>query len=300
MHCMQGKAGKMDLTTFIEKAGALRALGVIISQDGKESICHTWEGACRRNLYSASKSFTSAAVGIAVREGLLSLDEKLTDAFPKDLPEEVSENLKKATVRDLLTMCLGQPAAYLMGDDRPYYEETDWVKAALAQPFTDAPGTRFVYNNVGPYLAGILVQRRAGCDLVRYLMPRMFEPMEIHLPTWEVDPLGNTFGAGGLFLTLGELHKFGLLYLHGGEWNGRQLVPADWVAASTTKQVENGKDGYGYLFWGGPHGSFRADGKYGQFSILMRDKNAVVTVVAECREADRLLDAVFEDIYPQL
>lgn len=292
----------MELTRFIEAATPLRALGVVVSQNGKEIARHTWEGACRRNIYSATKSFTSAAVGIAVREGLISLDEKLTDAFAEDLPEEVSENLQKATVRDLLTMCLGQEKGFLMGADRPYYEETNWTKLALAQPFVYEPGTHFVYNNSGPYLAGMLVQRRAGCDLVHYLMPRLFQPMGIQLPTWETDPLGNNFGAGGLFLTLDELHKFGLLYLQEGNWNGKQLVPADWVAESTSKQVENGRDahGYGYLFWGGDKGSFRADGKYGQFTILMRDKNAVVTIVAECRSQHQLLRAVFDSIYPQL
>ncbi|RKJ41378.1 class C beta-lactamase-related serine hydrolase [Acutalibacter sp. 1XD8-33] len=290
----------LDLSSFIETAGPLRALGVVVSQNGTQTARHTWEGACRRNVYSASKSFTSAAVGIALKEGLLSLDEKLTEAFPEELPEQVSENLQKATVRDLLTMCLGQPESFLMGDFRPYYPEHNWVKLALAQPFTDPPGTKFVYNNVGPYLAGILVQRRAGCDLVHYLMPRLFQPMDIQLPTWENDPQGLTFGAGGLFLTLDELHKFGLLYLQNGQWNGRQLVPESWVAESTKKQVDNGSYGYGYLFWGGPQGSFRADGKYGQFSILLRDKNAVVTIVAESRESEKLLAAVFQHIYPQL
>lgn len=292
----------MNLTAFIQAAEPLRALGVVVSQDGKEIARHAWDGMCRRNVYSASKSFTSAAVGIAVGEGLISLDEKLTDAFCEDLPEQVSPNLQKATVRDLLTMQLGQSKPFLMGDDRPSYEDPDWVKLALRQPFDCEPGTRFVYSNSGPYLAGILVQRRAGCDLVHYLLPRMFAPMGIWLPTWEMDPMGHTFGAGGLFLTMDELHKFGLLYLQNGQWNGKQLVPAEWVKVSTSKQVENGRDafGYGYLFWGGEKGSFRADGKYGQFTILLRDKNAVVTMVAESREADQLLHTVFEYLYPQL
>ena len=290
----------IQLASFIDAATPLRALGVVVSQNGREIARHTWEGACRRNIYSASKSFTSAAVGIAIGEGLLSLDERLIDVFPEELPETVQENLEKATVRDLLTMCLGQPKAFLMGEDRPYYPERNWVKLALAQPFLYEPGTKFVYNNVGPYLAGVLVQRRAGCSLVQYLMPRLFTPLGIQLPTWEVDPLGNTFGAGGLFLTLDELHKFGLLYLQNGSWQGRRLVPEGWVAESTKKQVENGGYGYGYLFWGGRHGSFRADGKYGQFSILIREKNAVVTVVAESRETEKLLSAVFDHIYCQL
>ena len=145
-------------------------------------------------------------------------------------------------MRDLLTMCLGQEKSFLMGGERPYYEDRNWVRLALRQPFVYAPGEKFVYNNVGPYLAGILVQRRAGCDLVHYLMPRMFAPMGIQLPTWENDPNGQTFGAGGLFLTIDELHLFGQLLLQNGEWNGKQLIPAEWVKEATSKQVENGSE----------------------------------------------------------
>lgn len=293
----------MNLEGFKEKAGTLGVLGVVVTQDGEEKAKYLWDEECRRNVYSASKSFTSCAVGFAVQEGLISLDEKLVDAFADDLPEEVSENLVKATVKDLLTMCLGQENGNLMGAQRPQYEEEDWVKMSLAIPFVYEPGTHFVYNNVGPYLAGILVQRRSGCrDLVDYLMPRLFRPLGIRRPTWESDPMGLSFGAGGLFLTLSELHKLGLLYLQKGCWNGRQLLPEEWIMESTKKQVENNLDsyGYGYLFWGGPEGTFRADGKYCQLSIICREKNAVISLVSECRDSDALTKAIFEEIYPQL
>ena len=100
--------------------------------------------------------------------------------------------LREATVRDLLTMCLGQEKGSLMGEQRPFYEEDNWVKMSLAIPFKYKPSTHFVYNNVGPYLAGILVQRRSGCDLVSYLTPRLFSKLGIKRPTWETDPLGNS------------------------------------------------------------------------------------------------------------
>ena len=199
----------MDLEKFSAAAEAIGVLGLKVSQHGTVIAHKTWDEECRRNVYSASKSVTSCAVGFAVQEGLLSLEERLVDAFPQDLPEAISENLERATVRDLLTMCLGQEHGELMGAQRPLYKERDWVKLALSFPFTDAPNTKFVYNNVGPYLAGVLVQRRSGCDLVSYLTPRLFEHLGIVRPTWEIDPLGRTFGAGGLFLTLSELHTFG-------------------------------------------------------------------------------------------
>ena len=292
----------MNLKHFEDQAQELRVLGMKISVGPDTVYEHYWDEDCRRNLYSASKSFTSCAVGFAVQEGLISLDEKLVDAFAEDIPEHPDENLQKATVRDLLTMCLGQEKSFLMGPQRPRMTETDWVKASLAIPFAYEPGTRFVYNNVGPYLAGILVQRRAGCHLLDYLTPRFLKPLGIRRTVWEVDPQGMVFGAGGLFLTVSEFHKLGMFWLQNGCWNGRQLLSADWIWESSRKQVENDRDsyGYGYLFWGGPENSFRADGKYGQFSIVLRDKQAVVTLMAESREANRLQQAIFTDIWPQL
>ena len=287
----------MNLSKFTENAADLNVLGIKVTQN--DALIAQWQSEyeCRRNVYSAAKSFTSCAVGFAIQEGILSLDEKLTDAFPKDLPEHVNENLKKATVRDLLTMCLGQEHSSLMGDQRPLYEEDDWVKLSLAIPFIYEPGTHFVYNNVGPYLAGVLVQRRAGCDLVSYLTPRLFSHLGIKRPTWEIDPLGNTFGAGGLFLTLTELHKFGLFYLHKGKWNGKQLLNENWIIESTKQQVNAP---YGYLFWRGEYNSYRADGKYSQLSIVLPDKNAVVSVVAECRKGEMLMRSLYDNVIAHL
>lgn len=291
----------LDLTSFEDKAPALRVLSLLVSQDGRLVFQRHWDDTCRRNIYSASKSFTAIAVGIAQQEGLLSIGERLVDAFPEDLPAHVSDNLRAATVRDLLTMCLGQSSGSLMGGQRPDYAETDWVKLSLAMPFAHPPGTRFVYSNVGPYLAGVLVQRRAGCDLVSYLMPRLFEPLHIYHPTWEVDPMGHTFGAGGLMLNAHELHRFGQLCLQEGHWEGKQLVPAQWLRECMSRQAENGTHhGYGYLFWGGADGVFRADGKYGQLCFIDRRKNAVVTLLCENRDGGALMKAIDEDILAQL
>lgn len=277
----------MEFDAYCAQAQQLGVLGMNVTKDDQLLLSWRSEGECRRNIYSATKSFTAVAVGFALQEGLLSLDEKLTDTFPQDIPSSPCENLQKATVRDLLTMRLGQGKSFLMGDQRPFYEEDDWVKLSLAQSFDHAPGTCFVYNNVGPYLAGILVQRRAGCDLVAYLTPRLFSPLGIKRPTWESDPLGHSFGAGGLFLTLTELHRFGLFCLNKGAWNGQQLLNPAWIEACAAPQ--DGEQ-YGYLFWRGKYGSFRADGKYGQTSVIVPERRAVVTVVSECRKGEQLME----------
>ena len=242
---------------------------------------------------------TSAAVGIAQKEGLLSLDERLCEAFKNDIPEDPCENLKKATVRDLLTMSLGQDKPCLMGGSRLTLQETDWVRYCLSRPFPYEPGKRFVYNNAGPYLAGILVQRRCGCNLADYLYPRLFQPLGIRRTCWEPDPQGNTFGAGGLFLGVSELARFGQLLLQDGNWDGHQLIPADYIREASSVQVDNGSFGYGYLFWRGPWDSYRADGKYGQLAIVLKKENAVIAVNAESRDP-QMMERCMNVIMPQL
>ena len=284
---------------FDERARELRLLNLRVWKEGALVLSKDYDSEMRRNQYSASKSFTSAAVGIALGEGLLSLEERLVDAFSKEVPECAGENLQKATVRDLLTMGLGQGKGYLMGEQRPFLQEEDWVRYALSLPFEYAPGEKFVYNNVGPYLAGVLVQRRSGCDLVSYLTPRLFAPMGIQRPTWETDPQGFTFGAGWLFLCVTELLKFGRLLLQKGRWDGRQLVPEAYLKEAAKKQIENGEQGYGYLFWRGERDSFRADGKYGQYALVFPEEDAVICTNAELLDQRKLLDFLME-CQPQL
>ena len=287
----------MELSYFEEVAKLVGVFGLKVTCGGKELVHATWDEEVRRNVYSASKSFVACAVGFAVQEGLLSLGEPLTEAFAESLPPSPEENLQKATVRDLLTMCLGQERAQLMGPSRPLYAEDDWVKLALSFPFPHAPGSKFVYSNVGPYLAGMLVQRRAKCDLVQYLTPRLFAPLGIKRPTWEVDPLGNTFGSSGLMLTLSELNRFGVFCLQKGMWEGRRLLDEGWLAECTRPQSAAP---YGYFFWMGEKNSFRADGKNGQLSVVFPEKEAVVTVVSESRHVPLIFRAIYDALYPQL
>jgi CubicO group peptidase (beta-lactamase class C family) len=277
------------LDAFSERAEELRVLNIRVFREGECIAGADWDEEIRRNQYSASKSFTSAAVGFAVREGLLSLDERLVDAFPAELPPRPSGFLQEARVRDLLTMGLGQDRAYLMGPQRVTLDREDWVRYSLALPFVSKPGTVFVYNNAGPYLAGVLVQRRAGCDLVSYLMPRLFGPLGIRRPLWEADPAGYTFGAGGLFLCVSELAVFAQLYAGNGIWKGKRILEGEWIAESTAARIGNAHEGYGYLFWRGPDNTYRADGKYGQFGIVAPDQNLVVAVNAESRDGAALL-----------
>jgi len=281
---------------------SFHASNLRIWKDGELRASWDLDQEIRRNQYSVTKSFTAVAVGLAIREGLLELDETVIDLFPDRIPEHPSENLKALKLRHLLSMQCGFSRPLLMAEERMGIADSDWVRYVFSQPFSERPGGHFLYTNAGPYLAGLAVQRRSGCrDLVDYLMPRLFQPLGFHRPSWECDPDGHSFGAGGIFLSVSEIGRFGLLLLNGGVLDGRELIPASWIGECRSKRTENGKDpyGYGYGFWLGPHGTYRADGKYGQFSIVAPHQNAVIALNAECRDQDALL-AVLHDLIPSL
>lgn len=300
---------QLDITAF-EAAVAqenLAVRGLRVYQNGVLTASYQPEPEQRQNQYSGTKSFTSTACAFAIEEGLFTLDDFVLDHFREDAPENPSENLKKMRLRHLITMSMGFESPMLMGAQRSKMTEKDWVKYVLRAPVVHEPGSVFQYNNAGPYLLGILIQRRSKMSLVDYLMPRLFEPLGIPRPVDEKDPLGNTFGAGGLQLNVSELAKLGLLYLQKGAWQGRQLIPAAWVEEASRSFIlsdqgdsEIGTD-YGYLFWIMPDGMFRADGKYGQYCIVVPKKNAVVAINSmQIEDEKKVLRAAVKTVLPLL
>lgn len=298
----------MDLTDFIRNTEGLNVQGVLVTVDGREEARYLPEKDEARNIYSGTKSFTSAAVGLAVSEGLFALDDYVADCFREDMPEEPSAYLLEMKLVHLLTMSMGFEEPMLMGAMRPAMKEKDWVKFVLRQKVVKKPGTSFLYNNAGPYLLGVLIQRRCGMNLVEYLTPRLFGPLGIKVGQCESCPMGYTFGAGGMFLNLDDFGKLGQLYLQEGRWDGKQILPRQWIRDSSMEYIkafgdEEIGDGYGYLFWTMKDGMYRADGKYEQYCIVYPDKQAVITVKAMDvdREQDKaVLRAVLRYIVPRL
>jgi CubicO group peptidase (beta-lactamase class C family) len=256
-------------------------------------------------MHSLSKSFTSTAVGLAVADGKLNLDDPVLKFFPDDAPADPSENLKAMRVRDLLTMTTGH-------ETLPRFSpETPWTKTFLAHPVPHSPGTHFLYDTPGSYMLSAIVQKVTGQTVLDYLTPRLFQPLGIDRPEWGMSPQGVNFGGFGLFLRTEDVARFGQLYLQKGRWDGKQLVPEDWVAAATSKQVPNdqaksgaGKpdwsQGYGFQFWRCRHGAFRGDGANGQFCVILPEQDAVVAITAETRDMQRELDLVWEYLLPAL
>ena len=252
-------------------------------------------------LWSLSKSFTSTAVGFAVAEGKLRLDDPVLKFFPDDAPAEPSENLRAMTVRDLLTMSGGHDVE-VKGSGGP-----PTVKQFLAHPVPHKPGTHFQYNTPGSHMLSAIVTKATGQTVLEYLKPRLFEPLGIEVTRWDAHPDGNTLGGYGLFLRTEDIAKFGQLYLQKGKWDGKQILPRQWVEQATSKQVANDRkgtadwtQGYGYQFWMSRHNAYRGDGKDGQFCVVIPEKDVVVAVTALTGDMQKELNVVWDKLLPAL
>ena len=263
----------------------------------------------KHTLYSLSKSFTSTAVGMAVAEGKLTVEDKVISFFKDDLPATISENLAAMRVKDLLTMTTGhdkEPTAAMRGNGNK-----NWVRVFLAHPVAHKPGTHFVYNSGATYMLSAIVQKLTGQPVLAYLGPRLFSPLGIEGADWEVDPNGINTGGWGLRVRTEDIAKFGQLYLQKGVWNGKRLIAESWIADATRKEVESagGKpnsiendwvQGYGYQFWRCRHDAYRGDGAYGQYCIVLPKEDAVVAITSETADMQAILNAVWSHILPAL
>ena len=250
-------------------------------------------------LFSLSKSFTSTAVGMVVAEGKLSIDDPVLKFFPDELPIEVSTNLKAMRVRDLLTMSTGHQ------EEVNLKTKEEWKRTFLSHPVPHKPGTHFKYNTPATYMLSAIVQKVTGQTVLEYLQPRLFEPLGIAQPQWDSSPEGISLGGYGLFLRTEDIAKFGQLYLQNGNWQGKQLVPAQWIEQATSKQVSNGSDpsrdwdqGYGFQFWRCRHDAYRGDGKDGQFCILLPKLDAVIAITANTSDMQAELNVVWDKLLP--
>lgn len=256
-------------------------------------------------MYSVSKSFTSTAVGFAVQEGLLDVNDTILSRFPELAPAKPAERMKEMRVRDLLRMATGHQND--MNQVIKGRKDGAWVKAFLETEVEHKPGTHFVYNSAGSYVLSALVQKVSGKPLEEYLRPRLFEPLGIEPPRWGKSPEGVNLGDGGLTLRTEDLAKFGLLYLQKGIWNGKRLLSEQWVQAATSLQTSTGGNpdsnwdhGYGYQFWRNKVTGYRADGAFGQFSFVFPDHDVVLAVTSGTSDMHGVMETVWEQLLPAL
>ena len=312
---------KLDIVPFAE-AICQKKLGVnhaIVQQHGEVTAAFHFQPTDRRcEIHSATKSVVSLAAGMAIDEGLFTLDTCPADVLSSHLPDSYDPAWHKVTVRNLLTMCSGHSKKLMDGYslipgtvNRDDLENKDWVNYTFSQPLDLRPGEKFVYNNSCPHLITRMITQLTGANVIDWLRPRLFEPLEIHNPQWGTDPLGYTCGPGGLMLSAREFARLTRLFLQQGEWNGKQLVSREYMAQAVSKQVENapaGKEGsddstagYGFFVWR----NYRDNAYYlfgwaGQLGIVLPDYDAAVSLTSYEFQTQALLDAVWDTIVPQL
>jgi CubicO group peptidase (beta-lactamase class C family) len=236
-----------------------------------------------RNVFSVTKSFTSALVGIAVRDGLLrNLDQRLVDFFPEKIAPGADPRVGDITLRDLLTMTAGYHETGIAASD-------DWVQTLINRPLATDPGTAFSYDSGSAHLLSAVLTQRTGAPLEDLTRRKLFEPLGIRTFRWPSDGQGRSLGGTALSLRAPDLLKFGQLYLQRGRWQGRQIVPARWVRESTTTQaVIPGGYAYGYLWWvnTGPHRGFVAAGAAGQ-ALAVYPRLDLVMAITGAGDFDR-------------
>jgi CubicO group peptidase (beta-lactamase class C family) len=252
-------------------------------------------------MFSLTKSFTSTAVGLAQAEGKLSIDDPVLKYFPDATPAAGNDFQKGMRIRDLLSMSTGHRT------EPSFQGSTTWTKTFFEHPVLHKPGTIFLYNTPASYILSAIVQKATGQKESDYLQSRLFTPLGIGTPRWETSPEGISIGGYGLWLRTEDIARFGQLYLQKGQWNGKQVVPADWVTAATTRQTSNGSSptsdwdqGYGYQFWRSRNKSFRGDGAHGQFCMVLPDQDTVVAMTSGTRNMQGVMNVVWEKLLPAL
>lgn len=258
-------------------------------------------------LFSFSKTFTSTAIGFACQEGILSPEDKLVDIFPDKLPENPSENLKKATVRHLLMMGCGHESEIPnlgIGD-------SDWISSFLAHPFVYEPGTHFLYNTAGTNMLSAIITRKTGLTLTEFLRPRLIEPLGLSPIKCQPLPDGTEMGGAGYSITMEDMARFTQFVANKGLWEGKQLLDSDWFETATSKQIENagaGWDGdpdwqvgYGFQFWRCvPEGVFRGDGAFGQYGVVFTKQDAVLVIQSASLRLQAVLTSVWDKLLPAM
>ena len=281
--------------------------GIVIQKDGETRYERYFHGRSADNaahVFSVTKSVFSALIGIAISQGAIqSVEQKVLDFFPDYRVQQGETTIQQVTIENLLTMTA--PYKYEMEPYQLFFTSPNPIQDALDLLGGDKPIGAFHYSAVGgTHILSGLLARATGKNTFDFAKEHLFDPLGIHVPQsivlrseeehmavmsdkntrgWVADPQGNNFASWGLFLTPREMAKFGKLYLDGGNWAGRQIVPAAWVAESTREHSrcnDWGKLPYGYLWWVIDANSFAALGDGGNVIYVNTKKKLVIAIAS--------------------
>ncbi|WP_130865750.1 serine hydrolase domain-containing protein [Acidipropionibacterium timonense] len=288
---------------------------LIVSQHGHVLADHRrepWRAGLPGLVYSCSKTFTSAAVGLAVADGAFDYDDLLVDLWPEAVPPTVGPRARSIRVRDALAMATGhtqEQADALMASRVP--PTLDTARAFLAAEPQATPGRDFAYNNLSPWLLSRIVELHTGTDVETLLADRVLTPLGITDHAWQRDGDGLPLGFSGLHIDAMDLWRFGQLLLDDGVHEGTRLLPTEWMVGHRTRQVDSdglaGPDwglGYGWQVWMSRHG-YRLDGAFGQFVLVLPQVDAVVVSTNDAAHegpvtTQDVLATIWEHLWPVL
>jgi CubicO group peptidase (beta-lactamase class C family) len=292
---------------YYDAAGLSSLYGVLVIKNGyliAEGYFN--EGSVEQvsNRQSVTKSYTSALVGVALDQGCLSsVDQKMMDFFPEFAGQITDSRKEQITIQDMLQMRSGYP----WEDKNPQYIDIlfhtnnwRWLPHLVDFPLVSDPGTEFGYSNLTSHLLGVVVARACDTDLKSYAQENLFSPIDAEVVDW-VDAYGYNWGWGEIHVTARDMAKFGLLYLNDGEYEGNQVLSADWVRDSLQRHSEDfkyvsggrkkgsyfGDLGYGYQWWSaraGDHHFNYASGHGGNYIVLLHELDMIVVTTADPQE----------------
>jgi CubicO group peptidase (beta-lactamase class C family) len=221
-----------------------------------DAYFYPYDGSTVHDLASVTKSVLTTLIGIAAGQGKLSMDDPALSFFPGRAIENRDARKEQITVRHLTSMSSGVDCTHERGEEtlRQMRQTTDYVQFALDRRMIAEPGTRFIYCSPAIHLLSPILQQATGMTALDFARAYLFAPLGIEDAIWESDPQGFSDGWGDLYLHPRDLAKLGLLWLNGGEWDGQQVVPREWVAAASDVQMAEtgpgwGDDKYGYGWW---------------------------------------------------
>ncbi len=280
--------------------------GIAVHKNGVEQYnnhFHGYTADTAFHVFSVTKSILCALIGIAIEKGLIgSIDQKVLDFFPDYTLKRGEKTAQRVTIRDMLTMTT--PFKYKSAPYTKYFTSDSWVKSALDLMGGKGEIGQFRYTPlIGPDILSGILTNATGQSVLGIAYENLFSPMgievkqnvmfqskeeqlsimkEYHEHGWVADPQGVNTAGWGLFLTLADMAKVGQLYLNRGEWNGRQLVPAQWIDESTAAHSRYGNLLYGYLWWiiDENERSFAAIGDGGNVIYVNPVKNLVVAIAS--------------------
>jgi len=246
----------------------------------------------KHNIFSCTKSVVSALIGIAIDQGYIEgLQQPVLSLFPQRTVANGDANKEAMTLEHLLTMTTGfrcqDSYLYRWTGLNQMRESEDWVQFVLDLPMDGEPGARFEYCNGASFLLSAIIQETTGMSALEFAEEHLFGPLGISDVDWSSNPQGISLGYSELRMHPHDMAKIGYLYLNDGRWDGEQIVPSEWVKASTRKYVSATlEDGYGYQWWVDDSGMYLALGYGGQFIFVIPEKEMVVVFTSSLEDSD--------------